>query len=206
MLIHTTDIDADISQQTRSQIDRLIAQELSSDYQTSVHPSIPEIADGDFSDLMQKEIDRKAAGKPISGGIDLGRYEAPEPPETTSGARGEVLNQWKEALQQAYASSAHLSMRVDNLSLLEDHGRNAWLIGNAQLEGILRDLEKELADVKQATEQVNKTRKLAQEGSKGEMIGLEETWKQGIRRIIEVELAAENLRQQILETRRQNSS
>lgn len=87
--------------------------------------------------------------------------------------------------------------------MLEEHGRNAWLIGNSQLEDILRDLEKELADTKEAAEEVNRQRKLAQEARQGELVSLEETWKRGVGAVLDVELASEGLRMQILEHRRQ---
>lgn len=99
-------------------------------------------------------------------------------------------------------ASSHLSMRHENLALLEEYGKNACLIGNSQLEDILRGLEKELAETKEAAEAVNKQRKLAQEASQGEMVSLEETWKRGVSAILDVELASEGLRLQILEQRR----
>lgn len=94
-------------------------------------------------------------------------------------------------------------MRHENLALLEENGKNAWLIGNSQLEDILRGIEKELAETKEAAETVNKQRKIAQEANKGELTGLEETWKRGVGAVLDVELAAEGLRMQILERRRQ---
>lgn len=86
--------------------------------------------------------------------------------------------------------------------MLEENGKNAWLIGNSQLEDILRGLEKELAETKEAVENVNKERKIAQEAGMGELVGLEETWKRGVGAILDVELAAEGLRLKILEQRR----
>jgi pre-mRNA-splicing factor SPF27 len=86
--------------------------------------------------------------------------------------------------------------------LLEEHGKNAWLIGNSQLEEILRGMEKELADTKSASEEVNKQRKIAQDASFGELTSLEETWKRGVGAVLDVELASEGLRMQILEQRR----
>lgn len=60
-----------------------------------------------------------------------------------------------------------------------------------------------MADTKEASEEVNKQRKLAQEASHGEMVSLEETWKRGVGAVLDVELASEGLRQQILDHRRQ---
>lgn len=59
-----------------------------------------------------------------------------------------------------------------------------------------------MTEIKEATEAVNKQRKIAQEANKGELVGLEETWKRGVGAILDVELAAEGLRMQILEQRR----
>lgn len=141
----------------------------------------------------------------MTGGVDLSRYEAPDPPSTSGKAPAEVLDDWRQTLQKAYTSSSHLSTRHENLSLLDEHGKNAWLIGNSQLEEILRDLEKELAETKESTETVHRQRKMAQEARRGELVGLQDAWKRGVGGIIDVELAAENLRMDILEKRRQQS-
>lgn len=150
--------------------------------------------------MIQQELDRKISGQPLNG-IDLSRYEAPEPPARSSDGAPN-LDEWRETLRKAYTSSYHLSARHENLSLLEENGKNAWLIGNSQLEDILRGLEKELAETKEAVENVNKERKIAQEAGMGELVGLEETWKRGVGAILDVELAAEGLRLKILEQRR----
>ncbi|PWY76278.1 hypothetical protein BO70DRAFT_398146 [Aspergillus heteromorphus CBS 117.55] len=194
-------IEPEPSSQARAAAEKLIIAELSSDYQTTIHPLIPASVEPRFSPLIQQEIDRKAAGLPWTSGIDLARYEAPEPPARAADGTPDV-DEWRRVLQKAYTASSHLSMRHENLALLEENGKNAWLIGNSQLEEILRGLEKELAETKEAAESVNKERKLAQEANKGEIAGLEETWRRGVGAILDVELAAEGLRMQILEQRR----
>ncbi|KAL4733994.1 Pre-mRNA-splicing factor SPF27 [Aspergillus similis] len=197
-------IDAAPSAEVRAHAEKLIASELASDYQTSVHPSIPEFPEPKFSPFIQQEIERKAAGLPLTGGIDLARYEAPEPP-TRSADSAPNLDEWRQTLRRAYTASSHLSSRLENLSLLEESGKNAWLIGNSHLEDILRALEKELAETKEATESVNRQRKIAQESCQGELTGLEESWRRGVGAILDVELAAEDLRMKILEQRRQHA-
>lgn len=206
MFLCSTDIDAEPSARARENAEKLIAAELPSNHSSSIHPSIPAFPESQFSPLMHQEVERKAAGLPLVGGIDLSRYEAPEPPARSSDAGSEAtpnLEEWRQTLQKAYTASSHLSMRHENLALLEENGKNAWLIGNSQLEDILRGLEKELAETKEAAETVNKERKLAQEASKGELAGLEESWRKGVGATLDVELAAEALRMQILDQRRQ---
>jgi pre-mRNA-splicing factor SPF27 len=191
------DIDIDVSEKERARIGRILAAELPSDAHSILHPSMPAEPEFNPPPLMRQELERKAAGLPAAGGIDLSRYEAPEGP-----ADEKDVAAWRTTLQRAYASNTYLSGRVSNLSLLEELGKNAWLIGNSQLEDILRQLEKELEELKTATVNVNKSRKAAQEGSRGEMAGLEESWRHGIGRVLEVEVAAEEIRQQILHKRR----
>jgi len=53
-------------------------------------------------------------------------------------------------------------------------------------------------------ENINKARKAAQEESKAELIGLEETWKRGVGKIIEVQMATDGIKREILDRRRNN--
>lgn len=191
------------SASARQHAQQLINSELASEHATTLHPSIPAAPEAQFSPLIQQELLRREAGAPLTGGIDLTRYEAPEPPTRASVNDAPNLDEWRQTLQKAYVSSSHLTKRHENLSLLEEGGRNAWLIGNSQLEDILRGLEKELAEMKESAEEVNKERKIAQEAIQGEVVSLEETWKRGVGAVLDVELASEGLRQQILEFRRQ---
>jgi pre-mRNA-splicing factor SPF27 len=193
------DIDADVSQKTRNHINKLISAELPRGYQSTSHPSLRPLPAIRFSELFQKELERKADHAPMVGGIDLTRYEAPEKPADDS-----EIETWRKCLRQAYMSSSYLSGRLTNLSLLEEFGKNAWLISNSQLEDILRDLEKELSEQKEAVENINKSRKAAQGESRAELVGLEEAWKQGVGKAIEVQLATDGVRREILQRRRNN--
>lgn len=107
--------------------------------------------------------------------------------------------QWSQALRQAYTSHAYLSGRQLNLSLLERYGKNAWLVGNSQIEDELRTLEKELAETQRQTEELDEQRRRAQETVRGEIEGLEEAWRNGVGRAIEAEVAGEGLRREILQ-------
>lgn len=138
--------------------------------------------------------------------IDLKRYEDLNAPEnttpTTDEDRPELLNRWNKALRQAYTSSEYVQGRLTQLGLLERFGKNSWLVGNSQLEDILKSIEAELADVRKQQEEVETLRRLQQENVHGEIKTLEDTWKKGVGRVLETEVAAEGLKQQILEKRR----
>jgi len=145
-----------------------------------------------FPSLTSLELDRLATDpKSKLSAIDSTRYgdaALSAPDDQTS------LPDWRSKLQRAYGLHTYLSARSQHLSLLEAYGKNAWLIGNSQLEEELRSVEKELAEVKEQVENVNRQRASAQEGARGEMEGLEEAWKKGVGRMVEVQVAAENLR------------
>ncbi|KAM5444892.1 hypothetical protein MferCBS31731_000347 [Microsporum ferrugineum] len=201
-------IDEDVTPQLRTEISRLIEAELPPDYRSTVHPSLVELPQTKFSPLIEQELERKARNEPISGGIDLSRYEAPEIPSSSTDPNADpttVLDDWRQTLRRAYAAHLHLSTRKENLALLEAHGKNAWLIGNSQLEDILRRMEKDLHEVTEATEAVNRERKLKQESVRGELAALDDTWRRGVSGTLDVEIAAEKLRRDILDMRHQQA-
>ncbi|MCJ1394967.1 hypothetical protein MMC18_007848 [Xylographa bjoerkii] len=202
------DIDLDISAQARSEAATLLAQELSQDYAETIHPLLPAFPLPKLSPLIVAEVERVAAKQSLTA-IDVSRYEALEPPArtdpTSDETNPELLEVWKTTLQNTYASSTHLHTRLQNLALLEQFGKNAWLIGNAQLENILKGIEKRLLETKEQIEQVSQARQFTQEGIRGEFDGLSEGWKRGIGRFVEVQLAAEQVKRDILARRREGA-
>ncbi|KAK3719221.1 hypothetical protein LTR37_004440 [Vermiconidia calcicola] len=197
---HLPFIDAAPSDQAIAAANALVQAELASEDHGSLHPSIPVRTEPHFSDLVEAEHARLAAGEARDSGIDLSRYEALDAP-----AKGDVEG-WKATLQKAYASAEYLRGREINLGLLETYGKNAWLIGNSQLEDILRSLEKEVEAMKLEQEAVEQARKAAQENVRGEMQSLEEGWRTGVGRMIETQAAVERLKQEVLERKRAAAS
>lgn len=174
-----------------------------------LHPAlIPAAAyTPNFSDAVEQEHARLQtdANSKLSA-IDLARYEDLEAPPNTSPTsdedKPEVLAQWTTALKKAYTSSEYVEARLTELGLLEKFGKNAWLIGNSQQEDILKAIETELADVRKQQQEVEALRMQQQASVHGEIKTLEETWQRGVGRVLETEVAAEGLKQQILERRR----
>jgi len=198
-------IDKDPSASEREAAAGLIASELLQG--TTTHPSLPSLPPSTTSTLIQSELSRIESKTPLNS-IDLSRYEALDPP-TTSPHSDEhdpnTLLLWRQALQKAYTSQSYLFGRQTNLALLEKYGKNSWLIGNSQLEDELRGLERELAERKTEIDMIVVERKNAQEAIGGELKGLEEAWKRGVGRVLETEVAAEVLRQEILGRRREGA-
>lgn len=61
-------------------------------------------------------------------------------------------------------------------------------MANSQLEDILRDVERELVEVRARTEGVNREREGVQEGGRGALEGGEREWREGVGRVVEVQL------------------
>jgi pre-mRNA-splicing factor SPF27 len=88
------------------------------------------------------------------------------------------------------------------LALLETYGKNAWLVGNWNAEGELKRLEAEARDTKAQLEAVESERMTRQEEARAEMEILEQTWRKAAGGMVEVQVATEELRRQVLEERR----
>ncbi|KAK5075554.1 hypothetical protein LTR64_001761 [Lithohypha guttulata] len=177
-------IDPDPSQAQREAANLLIQSHLPRDHSATIHPSVVDTTSAGPRAFIQQEVDRAGAGRLMSGGIDLSRYESFDDVSADG-----PLEDTRSALKTAYANVSYLRGRLSNITLLEEYGKNAWLIGNSQLEDILKQLEEELRTTKELSENTNRIRKTAQEDSKGELLALEETWKQGISRIVETQIA-----------------
>lgn len=176
---------------------------------TEMHPALVPAAKytPTFSDFIAREharLDDDPASK--LSGVDLKRYEDLDAPENTTPTsdedRPELLEQWNKALKKAYTSAEYVEARLTQLGLLEKFGKNAWLVGNSQLEDILKGIEAELADVRKQHEEAEMLRRSQQDSVNGEIKTLEETWKKGLGRVLETEVAAEALKQQIMDQRR----
>lgn len=79
------------------------------------------------------------------------------------------------------------------MELLEQFGKNAWLVANGQLEDILRGVEKELVETREAMTEVNRERKRKQEGRRGELEGGERAWREGVGGLVEVQVATRDV-------------
>ncbi|KAK4168849.1 Pre-mRNA-splicing factor SPF27 [Cladorrhinum sp. PSN259] len=151
--------------------------------------------------LLQSEFSRLSSDPSSKlSALDLSRYSSL--PSQPSNPTKETL---QTALSQAYTSQSHISLRRTHLALLDSYGKNAWLTGNYHLEGELKALEAELAQTKKEIDLLTLQRKAAQDQAGPELVELEKTWKAGVGRVLEAEAAAEALRREVLEVRRQRA-
>ncbi|KAF8471148.1 breast carcinoma amplified sequence 2-domain-containing protein [Kalaharituber pfeilii] len=159
----------------------LLDSEIPPEATTTPHPSLPPLPELTFPPLFQAELERVASGAPITGGIDLSRYDPGDtpPPLPVPG---------NDTISPLLTSAHHLTTRNTNLNLLSTFGKNAWLIHNAQLEDQLRACESELLTVKVECDNLQR---------------LERKWREGVGKVLETEVAAEELRREVLKVRRE---
>ncbi|KAI8956630.1 Pre-mRNA-splicing factor SPF27 [Daldinia sp. FL1419] len=189
-------VDPEPTPAERAAAESLIAVEQKPSPDLVLISRLPPLPEPSFSPLMIAELERIATRKPLRA-IDLSRYEAPGSSDVSSNP-AELQNE----LSRAYTAATYLSSRHTHLQLLDTFGKNAWLVGNWQLEAELRELERELETAKKEIDVVNIQRKRIQDEVGGELKGLDETWKRGVGRVLETEIATEGLRQQVLEKQR----
>ncbi|KAK7941141.1 breast carcinoma amplified sequence 2 [Apiospora aurea] len=198
-------VDKEPTADERSNAENLISAELASiqqadDSATKTHPSLPPLVESPFftaNSLLQQEQARLAAKQPLAA-IDLTRYEVDEDDVNAATDPQEL----ETALARAYTAQAYLTARHAHLGLLDRYGKNAWLVGNWQAEADLAGLERDLAAVKRDIELVNHSRRQMQTEVGEELRGLDATWRRGVGRVLETEVAVQRLRHDI-EQRRQ---
>ncbi|TFB05987.1 Pre-mRNA-splicing factor SPF27 [Trichoderma ghanense] len=193
-------IDPEPTPEALSAARALVAAEQSiSSPPSSTTSSLPPLKEPSFSPAISAQLSRIASSQPPQPPLDLSRYEAQElpPPESSPSTDSETAQATRRALQNAFVSSAYLASRAQNLALLDAHGRNAWLLSNYHLEAELRSLERDLAATKRDIDLVNAARAARQTDVKAEMQGLEQNWREGVGRVLETEIAVQELREQI---------
>lgn len=128
-----------------------------------------------------------AKTKTVSKGRGRGK-KAVALPETEAEIEAEKTsstNPFTPLLTKSHTNNAHLATRLTNLSLLEVYGKNAWLVGNEALEGVLKGLERELEVRKREIDGCVAGRMERQGGVEGEVRGMEGTWRRGVGRVVE---------------------
>ncbi|KAL8832354.1 MAG: hypothetical protein Q9191_000310 [Dirinaria sp. TL-2023a] len=186
-------IDAPPSPRALNAARALIISSLSSTQTQTLHPSLPALPPSSLTPLLTSEQDRIAASTPLTG-ISTERYEAPASSSSSSSSSSPDPS----ALRAAYTASTYLSHRNQNLSLqAQEFGKNAWLVHNSQLEDILRAVEKEVVEAREQVEGVNRERKGMQEARRVDVEGLGQRWREGVRAVVECQVAVEELGKEI---------
>ncbi|KAH7025816.1 Pre-mRNA-splicing factor SPF27 [Microdochium trichocladiopsis] len=207
-------IDPEPSPEDRAAAQALIDAELASSStessssnttNTTSSSLLPPLREPSFTPTMLAELDRIATKQPLKA-IDLSRYEVDDDDDEDEVDEAANNSKIKDTLQarlgRAYTANTYLTSRTTHLHLLDSYGKNAWLVGNWHLEAELQALERDLADTKREMDLVNLDRRRQQDQVGEELRSLNETWRRGVGKVLETELAADQLRRQVLDARR----
>ncbi|KAL8357378.1 hypothetical protein RB601_009049 [Gaeumannomyces tritici] len=197
-------VDPDPTPAQRAAAQALIDTELDASPAVGDHPDLPTAYAPRFTPALEAELARVAGSadptKPTPlRAIDTKRYEAQDDDDDDDGQTQPKDPAALEAsLGRAHTLHAYLRLRREHLALLDaPEGRNAWLVGNWQLEAELRTVEAELAAARRSVDAAALRRRRAQDGAAPELRGLDESWRKGVGQAIEVEVAAVALRAEL---------
>lgn len=168
-----TDIDPDITEQERAEIDKLIAEELKDFDLSQIHqkvdkifplPDVPRL----ISNINPEDLQRDDF---TLTGIDLEKYSDLENPES---------------LQK---SIAFTYLRNVSLKLNKQLGKNQWLIANEELSQADEMIKDEVSRKKRRIQEVNAERKTIQTEVKPVVDYLQERWMQSIQKNVDLGVA-----------------
>ncbi|KAG5519061.1 hypothetical protein PMAC_002147 [Pneumocystis sp. 'macacae'] len=174
--------DGNLSKKEKAKVDMLIAKEIPKDL--PLHPLVHKYMEWNpSSKLIEEELKRVECGQKLDA-IDLSRYTSFKEPTMSN------KESWIDAINKSLISFEFLKGRIENLHLLDEFGKNSWLLYLEQLEHYLRQLETYLLTLQDEISILNKERKKFQtEGMGLELKRLENEFYHFIRRIFDVEIA-----------------
>ena len=199
-LTASADLDPPPSPDTRA----TILDAVSTAPPAALHPSIPPYRPAPaaatsalLATLPDPLTDPAAAPPPPLAAIDKARYEALDPPAPDAPSAA-----LRDAYARAAAAHAYLRWRAEHLGLLAAHGKDVWISGGVAVEAELGALERELGVAREEKERVEGERRAAAEAVVGEVKGLEDGWRRGVRGTVGALVAGEEVRERVAGERR----
>jgi len=136
------------------------------------------------TDLMKTEFERLNSRQPMDT-LSMKRYELPPPPP----GKMTDLQAWTECVENSSAQLEHQRTRIMNLDLMLDYGGESWKQYNDVLQEMLSRTQAQLADVKQAIQEINWSRKDQQTRVGERLKQLESNWVGLVSKNYEIEQA-----------------
>ena len=186
LLIFDIDLDAEPTEAEISKVMALVQAELESTKHGKPHPdSLSSKPKSTYlSSEMSQYVTEVGESRQVKG-IDLARYSS-DLQDSNNGIK----------LKHAYTALCYAQDRYENLTLLSEYGRNQWLIGNDNLEQDLKQLELEVENERRLIDTINAERRAQQSNVKTTFDYLESRWREGIRNVVDVNIACLQLQQE----------
>lgn len=116
-------------------------------------------------------------------GIDLSRYDIDA---FDNGKDSEISD---EQLKNYCVSLVYLQDGLENLKLLEQYGKNQWLLANDSLEQSLQNLQQAVREERAKVSLAKLQKKELEQSAQSSVEYLNNRWTEGIRNVIEVGIA-----------------
>jgi len=126
----------------------------------------------DRNPVLKNEFERMNKNIPMKP-FDVSRYKLEKP----TGKSQKDPEAWKACVRNAEAQLEHQSNRILNLKLLKKYGADKWKSYNAALASSHREIENKVKECSEDMNQINRKRKVSQEGTRNEFARLQaEYW------------------------------
>lgn len=148
---------------------------------SKLHSNVVADSKSFLTPMLEKQLSRISQNEPLEHEIDLDKYSKLH---TKDSIGSSVLN-----IERSIVALEYSCIAQENLSLLAEYGKNQWLIGNDQLEQKLKKIEEKIQDEKRQIDSINWERKTKQSESASTFEYLEDRWKDGLKRVLDVNVA-----------------
>ncbi|VVT45504.1 uncharacterized protein SAPINGB_P000772 [Magnusiomyces paraingens] len=192
LIDHLPYIDTDEPSEQMIQLSKtLIDKELTHMNPSNLHPNLPKPLSSSLSEPLDSwltHVGTRTDSDPHHKypRLDLDRYSSPLSSSSSS----------SPDLAQAYVALAYTQARRESLALAATHGKNQWLAGNATLERTLENVESAQREARARVELAQNARREAQNAARPTVEYLEDRWKNGIQNVVQVNVAALELKAQ----------
>jgi pre-mRNA-splicing factor SPF27 len=172
-----------------------IEQEAKSVISSELHSNVPPSKKSYLTPTLEHQLSQIARNEPLERGIDLERYSKLHSKDSKGAS---VLN-----IERAIVALEYSHFAQENLSLLAEYGKNQWLISNDQLEHDLKRVEERIQNEKREIDTINWERKSKQSESASTLNYLEDRWKDGLKRVLDVNVANLTLESELKRSRQE---
>ena len=93
-------------------------------------------------------------------------------------------------------------LRRENLAVLQEHGKDAWLGVNRTLGQMNEKLEQDIAETSKSIDQINAFRKNKQKRAASEIFTAQQQWSEGCARNVELQIELAKLEREVKRARK----
>lgn len=131
------------------------------------HLPLPHSLTQSRTPIIEHEMSRMEKKIPMEQ-LDFSRYNADRP----NGQMATDVQSWRKAVSNAKIQYENQCNRLMNLELLDMHGGSLWLHHNQVTEGVVKQVENNVQNVKRKSDELNSLRKQEQEDVRPALVNM----------------------------------